>query len=319
MSYYKIQNLEQYFKHYNKSIREPRKFWGKIAEENFTWYQTWDKVVDFDMANADIKWFTAAKVNIVKNAVDRHLARRGDKTAIIFEPNDVTEAAQHISYNELHQRVSKMANVLREQGIKKGDRVCIYLPMIPELSVAMLACARIGAIHSVVFAGFSAMAVASRINDSTCKMVITSDGAYRGEKTIGLKTIIDESLKNCPSVEKVLVVKRTNATIAMTENRDQWLQPLLDAASDNNVAEIMDAEDPLFILYTSGSTGKPKGMVHTTAGYMVYTAYTFKNVFNYEENDIFWCTADLGWITGHSYILYGALLNGATTVMFEGI
>ena len=319
MSYYKIQNLEQYFKHYNKSIREPRKFWGKIAEENFTWYQTWDKVVDFDMANADIKWFTEAKVNIVKNAVDRHLARRGDKTAIIFEPNDVTEAAQHISYNELHQRVSKMANVLREQGIKKGDRVCIYLPMIPELSVAMLTCARIGAIHSVVFAGFSAMAVASRINDSTCKMVITSDGGYRGEKTIGLKSIIDESLKNCPSVEKVLVVKRTNATIAMTENRDQWLQPLLDAASDNNVAEIMDAEDPLFILYTSGSTGKPKGMVHTTAGYMVYTAYTFKNVFNYEDNDVFWCTADLGWITGHSYILYGALLNGATTVMFEGI
>ena len=319
MSYYKIQNLEQYFKHYNKSIREPRKFWGKIAEENFTWYQTWDKVVDFDMANADIKWFTEAKVNIVKNAVDRHLARRGDKTAIIFEPNDVTEAAQHISFNELHQRVSKMANVLREQGIKKGDRVCIYLPMIPELSVAMLTCARIGAIHSVVFAGFSAMAVASRINDSTCKMVITSDGGYRGEKTIGLKSIIDESLKNCPSVEKVLVVKRTNATIAMTENRDQWLQPLLDAASDNNVAEIMDAEDPLFILYTSGSTGKPKGMVHTTAGYMVYTAYTFKNVFNYEDNDVFWCTADLGWITGHSYILYGALLNGATTVMFEGI
>ena len=319
MSYYKIDNLEQYFKHYNKSIREPRKFWGKIAEENFTWYQQWEKVVDFDMAEADIKWFTEAKVNIVKNCIDRHLAKRGDKTAIIFEPNDPKEDAQHISYNELYERVSKMANVLREQGIKKGDRVCIYLPMIPELAVSLLACARIGAIHSVVFAGFSASAVASRIIDSECKMVITSDGGYRGNKTIDLKGIIDEALVNCPTVEKVLVAKRTNTNVNMKEGRDQWLQPLLDDALNNNVAEIMDAEDPLFILYTSGSTGKPKGMVHTTAGYMVYTAYTFKNVFSYEENDIFWCTADIGWITGHSYILYGPLLNGATTVIFEGV
>ncbi len=319
MSYYKIENLEQYFKHYNKSIREPRKFWAKIAEENFTWYQTWDKVFEFNMVEAEVKWFTEAKVNIVKNCIDRHLARRGDKTAIIFEPNNPEEKAQYITYNELHQKVCKMANVLREQGIKKGDRVCVYLPMIPELSVAVLACARIGAIHSVVFAGFSATAVASRINDSDSKMVITSDGGYRGEKTIELKAIIDESLKNCPSVEKVLVVKRTHTEVVMNDNRDQWLQPLLDAASDSNAAEIMDSEDPLFILYTSGSTGKPKGMVHTTAGYMVYTAYTFKNVFNHQENDIFWCTADIGWITGHSYILYGPLLNGATTVMFEGI
>jgi acetyl-CoA synthetase len=319
MSYYKIENLEQYFKHYNKSIREPRKFWGKIAEENFTWYQQWDKVVDFNMAEAEIKWFTEAKVNIVKNCIDRHLARRGDKTAIIFEPNNPNEKAIPITYNELHQRVCKMANVLREQGISKGDRVCIYLPMIPELAISVLACARIGAIHSVVFAGFSATAVASRINDSECKMVVTSDGGYRGEKTIDLKSIIDDALINCPSVEKVLVAKRINSDIKMEPNRDFWLQELLDSASDNNVAEIMDAEDPLFILYTSGSTGKPKGMVHTTAGYMVYTAYTFKNVFNYEENDIFWCTADIGWITGHSYILYGPLLNGATTVMFEGI
>ena len=319
MSYYKIDNFEQYFKHYNKSIREPRKFWGKIAEENFTWYQQWDKVVDFDMAEADIKWFTEAKVNIVKNCIDRHLAKRGDKTAIIFEPNDPSEAAQHITYNDLYERVGKMANVLREQGIKKGDRVCIYLPMIPELAVSVLACARIGAIHSVVFAGFSASAVASRIIDSECKMVITSDGGYRGNKTIDLKGIIDEALVNCPSVISVLVAKRTNTTINMKEGRDQWLQPLLDAALTNNVAEIMDAEDPLFILYTSGSTGKPKGMVHTTAGYMVYTAYTFKNVFHYEDNDIFWCTADIGWITGHSYILYGPLLNGATTVIFEGV
>ena len=319
MSYYKIDNLEQYFKHYNKSIREPRKFWGKIAEENFTWYQQWDKVVEFNMAEAEVKWFTEAKVNIVKNCIDRHLARRGNKTAIIFEPNNPNEDALHITYAELHERVCKMANVLREQGIKKGDRVCIYLPMIPELAVSVLACARIGAIHSVVFAGFSATAVATRINDSECKMVITSDGGFRGNKTIDLKGIIDDALVNCPSVEKVLVAKRIHSDISMKADRDHWLQPLLDAASDNNMAEIMDAEDPLFILYTSGSTGKPKGMVHTTAGYMVYTAYTFKNVFNYQENDIFWCTADIGWITGHSYLLYGPLLNGATTVIFEGI
>jgi len=319
MSYYEVKNLEQYFKHYNKSVREPRKFWGKIASENFTWYQEWDKVVEFDMAEAEIKWFSGAKVNIVKNCLDRHLSKRGNKTAIIFEPNDPSEEAQHISYTELYHRVSKMANVLRDQGIQKGDRVCIYLPMIPDLAIATLACARIGAIHSVVFAGFSATAVATRINDSDCKMVITSDGGYRGNKTIDLKGIIDESLKNCPSVKKVLVAKRIHSDINMTEGRDLWLQPLLDEASDNNVAEIMDAEDPLFILYTSGSTGKPKGMVHTTAGYMVYSAYTFKNVFNYEENDVFWCTADIGWITGHSYILYGPLLNGATTVIFEGV
>ena len=319
MSYYKINNLEEYFKHYKKSVREPRKFWDKVAAENFTWYQQWDKVVDFNMAEAEIKWFTNAKVNIVKNCIDRHLAKKGDKTAIIFEPNDPTEQALHITYNELYERVCKMANVLKGQGIQKGDRVCIYLPMIPELAITTLACARIGAIHSVVFAGFSASAVAARINDSACKMVITSDGGYRGNKTIDLKSIVDEALVHCPCVENVLVAKRINSTINMKEGRDQWLQPLLDQASDNNVAEIMDAEDPLFILYTSGSTGKPKGMVHTTAGYMVYSAYTFKNVFNYEDNDIFWCTADIGWITGHSYILYGPLLNGATTVIFEGV
>ncbi len=319
MSYFKIDNLEQYFKHYNKSIREPRKFWGKIAEENFSWYQQWNKVVEFNMDEAEIKWFLNAKVNIVKNCIDRHLARRGSKTAIIFEPNDPGETAVHISYNELHQRVSKMANVLREQGIKKGDRVCIYLPMIPELAVSILACARIGAIHSVIFAGFSAVAVANRITDCGCKLVVTADGGYRGNKSIALKSIIDEAVEDCPTVGKVLVVKRTNSTVIMKDGRDLWLQPLLNDASDNNTAEIMDAEDPLFILYTSGSTGKPKGMVHSTAGYMVYTAYTFKNVFHFEENDIFWCTADIGWITGHSYILYGPLLNGATTVIFEGI
>lgn len=319
MSRYKINNFEEYFKEYKKSIKDPKRFWDKIASENFTWYQEWDKVVDFNMGEAEIKWFVDAKVNITKNCIDRHLAKKGDKAAIIFEPNNPDEASQTITYNELHQRVSKMANVLLSQGIQKGDRVCIYLPMIPELAITTLACARIGAIHSVVFAGFSASAVAARINDSECKMVVTSDGGYRGNKTIDLKGIVDEALVNCPSVENVLVVQRTHTDVKMKEGRDHWLAPLLQQASDNNAAEIMDAEDPLFILYTSGSTGKPKGMVHTTAGYMVYTAYTFQNVFNYEENDIFWCTADIGWITGHSYILYGPLLNGATTVIFEGV
>ncbi len=319
MSYYTISDLEQYFKHYKKSVREPRKFWGKIAEENFLWYQAWEKVLEFDMPTGDIKWFLGGKVNIVKNCIDRHLSKRGDKTAIIFEPNHPDEPEQHITYNDLYTRVAKMANVLRSQGVKKGDRVCIYLPMIPELAVTMLACARIGAIHSVIFAGFSDAAVRSRVEDCGAKIIITSDGGYRGNKTIKVKAIVDEAIKNTAAIEKVLVVKRTNETIEMKSGRDTWLHTLLEEAAETNIAEIMDAEDPLFILYTSGSTGKPKGMVHTTAGYMVQTAYSFKNVFNYQDNDVFWCTADLGWITGHSYILYGALLNGATTLMFEGI
>lgn len=319
MSYYKIENLEQYFKHYKKSVREPRKFWGKIAEENFVWYQVWDKVFEFDMEESKFQWFVNAKLNIVKNCIDRHLAKRGEKAAIIFEPNNPEEQAETIIYNDLYNRVCKMANVLKEQGVKKGDRVCIYLPMIPELAVSMLACARLGAIHSVIFAGFSSSAVTKRINDSECKFVITSDGSFRGNKTIPLKPIIDEALESCPGVEKVLVVKRTGAEVAFKEGRDMWLAPLLEEASNNHVAQVMDAEDPLFILYTSGSTGAPKGMVHTTAGYMVQTAYSFKNIFDYKEEDIFWCTADCGWITGHSYIIYGPLLNGATTVMFEGV
>jgi acetyl-CoA synthetase len=319
MSYFNIDSLEHYFKMYNKSVREPRKFWEKIAEDNFTWYQRWDKVLEYDMEKANIEWFINAKLNITKNCIDRHLNKRGDKTAILFEPNDPKEAAQHITYNELYERVCKMANVLLDQGVKKGDRVCIYLPMIPELAVAILACARIGAVHSVVFAGFSSSALSSRIVDCGCKIVITSDGSFRGNKTIDLKGIVDEAVEKAQIVERVLVVKRTHVEVTMKEGRDQWLQPLLDAAPLNNVAAVMDAEDPLFILYTSGSTGKPKGMVHSIAGYMVYTSYTFKNVFRYEEKDIYWCTADIGWITGHSYILYGPLLNGATTVMFEGI
>jgi acetyl-CoA synthetase len=319
MSHYKIKNLEDYFKTYRKSVKNPKKFWSKIADENFTWHQKWDKVFDFDFSEAKFEWFSGAKVNITKNCIDRHLNVRGEKTAIIFEPNNPVEAAQHISYNELYKRVSKMANVLREQGVKKGDRVCIYLPMIPELAVAVLACARIGAVHSVVFAGFSSTALATRIEDCDAKVVITADGGYRGNKTIDLKGIVDDALTQCTCVEQVFVIQRTHEQINMKEDHDVWMQPLLDKASDNSVAEIMDAEDPLFILYTSGSTGKPKGMLHSTAGYMVYTAYTFKNVFDYQENDVYWCTADIGWITGHSYIVYGPLLNGATTVLFEGV
>lgn len=314
-----IDDLPDYFKQYKKSIKNPKKFWDKIADEGFVWYQRWTKVVDFDMEEAKIKWFKNAKLNITKNALDRHLSLRGDKTAIIWEPNDPNEEAQHITYRDLHERVCKMANVLTELGIQKGDRVCIYLPMIPELAVTMLACARMGAVHSVIFAGFSDSAVASRVNDCEAKLIICSDGSYRGNKAIDLKGIIDKAVEKCPSVERVLVVKRTGGEVNMKEGRDFWLDDYYPKASSDFVTKIMDAEDPLFILYTSGSTGKPKGMLHTCAGYMVYTAYTFKNVFNYRENDIYWCTADIGWITGHSYILYGPLVNGATTVIFEGV
>ena len=319
MKNYVIDSLPDYFKQYKKSIKNPKKFWDKIADENFVWYQRWEKVVNYNMHEAKIEWFINAKLNITKNCIDRHLSQRANKVAIVWEPNDPNEEAQQITYQELYDRVGKMSNVLREQGVQKGDRVTIYLPMIPELPIAMLACARVGAVHSVVFAGFSASALATRINDSQSKMVITSDGSYRGTKVLDLKGIVDDALTKTPTVEKVLVVKRTNNEIKMQEGRDEWLQPLTDAAPIDNIPTIMDAEDPLFILYTSGSTGKPKGMLHTCAGYMVYTAYTFKNVFNYKENDIYWCTADIGWITGHSYILYGPLANGATTVIFEGI
>ena len=319
MSSYHIKNLEEYYKVYRKSIREPELFWEEIAEEHFNWYKKWDKVLSWDFKKPEVKWFDGAKLNITENCIDRHLRTRGNKTAIIFEPNNPDEEVLHITYKELYERVNRLANVLTNKGIKKGDRVCIYLPMIPELAVSVLACARIGAIHSVVFAGFSATALATRINDSGCKMVLTSDGSYRGNKTIDLKGIVDEALTKCPEVNSVLVVKRIHSEITMLAGRDNWLQPLLNEASATYEPEIMNAEDPLFILYTSGSTGNPKGMVHTTAGYMVYTAYTFKNVFNYKEEDIYWCTADIGWITGHSYIIYGPLANGATTVMFEGV
>ena len=319
MSNYHIKHLEEYFKVYRKSVREPEVFWCEIAEEHFVWRKRWNKVLSWDFKKPEIKWFEGAKLNITENCIDRHLNTKADKTAILFEPNDPQEEAEHISYKELYERVNKLANVLKDQGIKKGDRVAIYLPMIPELAVSLLACARIGAIHSVIFAGFSSSALATRINDSKCKIVITSDGSYRGAKTIDLKGIVDEALKGTPSVESVLVVKRINSKINMVNGRDIWLQPLLDDASAECEPEIMDAEDPLFILYTSGSTGNPKGMVHSSAGYMVYTAHTFKNIFQYRDDDIYWCTADIGWITGHSYIVYGPLANGATTVMFEGV
>ena len=319
MSNYHIKHLEEYYQVYRKSVRNPEAFWEEIAEEHFVWRKRWDNVLRWDFTKPEVKWFEGAKLNITENCLDRHLPTRGDKTAILFEPNDPKEEAQHITYHQLYERVCRMANVLLEKGIKKGDRVCIYLPMIPELAVSVLACARIGAIHSVVFAGFSAHALSTRINDSDCKMVITADGSYRGSKTIDLKGIVDKALEDCSGIESVLVAKRINSNIEMKPGRDAWLQPLLDEAYADNVAEIMDAEDPLFILYTSGSTGKPKGMVHTTGGYMVYTAYTFKNVFQYKEEDVYWCTADIGWITGHSYIVYGPLANGATTVMFEGV
>ncbi|WP_298320421.1 acetate--CoA ligase [uncultured Aquimarina sp.] len=319
MSNYHIKHLEEYFQVYRKSVRNPELFWSEIAEEHFLWRKKWDKVLDWDFSKPEVKWFDGAKLNITENCIDRHLYVRGDKTAILFEPNNPEEAAEHITYNQLHERVCKFANVLKTKGVKKGDRVCIYLPMIPELAISVLACARIGAIHSVIFAGFSATALATRVNDCEAKMIITSDGSYRGSKTIDLKGIVDEAVEQCPGVESVLVAKRINTDVKMKSGRDEWLQPLLDKADANCIPEVMDAEDPLFILYTSGSTGKPKGMMHTTGGYMVYTAFTFKNVFQYREDDIYWCTADIGWITGHSYIVYGPLANGATTVMFEGV
>jgi acetyl-CoA synthetase len=319
MSNYHIKHLEEYYQVYRKSIREPENFWEEVAEEHFSWRKKWNTVLDWDFSKPEIKWFEGAQLNITENCIDRHLATRGNKTAILFEPNDVNEPAEHITYLELHKRVNKFANVLKSKGIQKGDRVCIYVPMIPELAISVLACARIGAIHSVVFAGFSSSALATRINDADCKMVITSDGSYRGSKVLDLKSIVDEALEKCDCVANVLVAKRTGGKVIMKENRDFWLQPLLDKASDECEIEVMDAEDPLFILYTSGSTGMPKGMVHTTGGYMVYTAYTFKNAFQYKENDVYWCTADIGWITGHSYIVYGPLLNGATSVLFEGV
>jgi acetyl-CoA synthetase len=318
MSIFSIRSFEQYQQAYDLSVQNPNQFWDEIAQ-HYTWFKPYHEVVQFSMEEAEFSWFGGGETNITFNCLDRHLASLAHKTAIIFEPNDPSEPHQEITYAELHHRVCEVANVLVKKGIRKGDRVCIYLPMIPELAISLLACARIGAIHSVVFAGFSAGALASRIEDCSCKMVITSDGGYRGNKIIDLKGIVDEALVSCPTVESVLVVQRTMQPVKIMEGRDFWLEnEIVDVASDCS-PEPMQSEDPLFILYTSGSTGKPKGMMHSTGGYMVYVGYTFQNVFQYQPTDTFWCTADIGWITGHSYILYGPLLNGATSVLYEGI
>ena len=310
-------NLDEYHKLYKQSLENPESFWTDVAE-SFNWNKKWSKVVDFDFYKPSFEWFKDAKLNITENCLDRHVENHPEKTAIIFEPNDSNQKAEHISYKELHKRVCLFSNVLKNNNIKKGDRVCIYLPMVPELAIAVLACARVGAVHSVVFAGFSSSALSARINDASCKMVLTSDGSFRGNKTIDLKSIVDEALKDCNCVDSVIVLNRINSGITLNQN-EKWWNDELDKVDDNFPAEIMDSEDPLFILYTSGSTGKPKGMVHSSGGYMVYTAYSFKNVFDYGDDDIYWCTADIGWITGHSYIVYGPLLNGATTMMFEGV
>lgn len=314
----KINSFDEYKADYKQSIENPEAFWANVAE-TFTWKKKWDNVLSWDFSKPEIKWFEGGKLNITENCIDRHLEERADKPAIIWEPNDPNEEVITLTYRDLHERVSRFANVLKNNGVKKGDRVCIYLPMILELAIATLACARVGAVHSIVFAGFSASALASRINDAKCKLVLTSDGSYRGNKTIDLKGIVDEALEQCDSVEKVIVAKRINTTINMKEDRDVWWNDEVSNATDVCPPEEMDSEDMLFILYTSGSTGRPKGMVHTCGGYMVYSAYSFKNVFQYEEDDVYWCTADIGWITGHSYILYGPLANGATTIMFEGV
>ena len=314
---YIAKNINEYNDLYNKSISNPENFWSEIAS-TFSWRNKWTKTLEYDFNKPEFKWFLNGKLNITENCLDRHLQSNPNKTAILFEPNDPNEAAQKISYKELHRRVCVFANVLKSKSIKKGDRVCIYMPMVPELTVAVLACARIGAVHSVVFAGFSATALAARINDSECKILLTADGSFRGSKVIDLKSIVDNALIDCSSIKSTIVLKRIGSKIKMNINESWWHEEIKNV-SDYCIAEEMDSEDMLFILYTSGSTGKPKGMVHSCGGYMVYSSYTFLNVFQYNSNDIYWCTADIGWITGHSYIVYGPLLSGATSVMFEGV
>lgn len=315
---YAIKDFEEYQKVYQQSISDPEKFWGEVASD-FQWRKKWDKVLEWDFDKPEVKWFINGKLNITENCLDRQLEKRGSQTAIIWEPNDPSAEAKHITYKELHENVCRTANMLKNLGVKKGDRVCIYLPMIPELAYAMLACARIGAVHSIVFAGFSSKSLVDRITDAGCKIVLTSDGGYRGAKTIDLKAIVDEAVKDCPDVKTVLVVEHIQSKAKLNAGRDLWWHEEIKKVNEKCDAEEMDAEDLLFILYTSGSTGRPKGMVHTCGGYMVYTNYTFKTAFQYKEGQIYWCTADIGWITGHSYIIYGPLSAGATTVMFEGV
>jgi acetyl-CoA synthetase len=313
-----INSEEEYYESYEKSVKDPEKFWDSIAR-TFYWRKEWSKSLEWDFTIPNVKWFQGGKLNISENCLDRHLESKSNDPAITWVPNDPNDEKIVLSYGELHKKVCQFANVLKNNKIEKGDRVCLYMPMIPELAIAMLACARIGAIHSIVFAGFSSRAIARRINDSSCKMLITTNEMYRGPKVIPLKEICDQALKDCPSIEKVIVYNRTESNCAMKKNRDVFWHSEIKKVSDENEAGIMDAEDVLFILYTSGSTGKPKGMVHTTGGYMVGATYTFLNVFQIKPGDIYWCTADIGWITGHSYIVYGPLCAGAHTVMFEGV
>lgn len=313
-----IRSFQDYQEQYKRSVEQPEAFWAEIAG-SFVWRKKWGKVLEWDFHKPEVKWFIGGKLNVTENCIDRHLASRGDQTAIIWEPNDPRDNAIKITYRQLYEEVCRTANMLKSIGVKKGDRVCIYLPMIPQLAYTILACARIGAVHSVVFAGFSARSLVDRITDAQCEVVVTADGGFRGEKTINLKGIIDEALEKCPQVKRVIVYKHTMAQVAMKEGRDSWWHDEIEKAAPECPAEEMDAEDMLFILYTSGSTGKPKGMVHTCGGYLVYTDYTFRTAFQYREGQVYWCTADIGWITGHSYILYGPLSAGATTVMFEGV
>ena len=318
----RINSFDDYKRVYDYSVAEPENFWGSVAD-TFYWQKKWDKVLDWNFTEPNVKWFSGGKLNITENCLDRHLANDADKTAMIWEPNDPEEHYRSFTYKELHFKVIQFANVLKNNGAKKGDRICIYMPMVPELAIAVLACARIGAIHSVVFGGFSAQSIADRINDAQCNLVITADGGFRGNKDIPLKNIIDDALVQCQSVNKIIVLTRTRTPVSMIKGRDVWwedeIKKVETQGNPDCLAEPMDSEDPLFILYTSGSTGKPKGVVHTCGGYMVYTGYTFKTVFQYQPGEVHFCTADIGWITGHSYIVYGPLSQGATTLMFEGV
>lgn len=319
---FQLKSFEEYQEAYKRSVEEPEAFWSDVAD-HFFWKRKWNNVLNWNFRDPDINWFEGAKLNITENCLDRHIYKLGDQPAIIWEPNDPNEAHRILTYKQLLQKVEQFANVLKNNNIRKGDRVCIYLPMVPELVIAVLACARIGAIHNVVFGGFSARSIADRINDAECKLVITSDGGFRGQKILELKSIVDDALMQCDTVEKVIVLTRTRTPVSMIKGRDVWWEDEIKKVETQGnpacPAEEMDAEDTLFILYTSGSTGKPKGVVHSTAGYMVYTGYTFANTFQYQPGEVFFCTADIGWITGHSYIVYGPLSQGATSLMFEGI
>ncbi|MCH2225022.1 MAG: acetate--CoA ligase [Crocinitomicaceae bacterium] len=314
----KINSFGQYLSNYEESVTNPEEFWNGIAE-HFTWKKRWDKTLSWEFKTPSIKWFEGGQLNITENLLDRHLPHRKDQIAFHWEPNDPNDSDSSITYQQLYHEVCKLSNALKSLGIEKGDRVCIYMPMVIESIVSILACARIGAVHSIVFAGFSSNALADRINDAEAKLIITADGLNRGGKQVDLKSMVDEALTSCNSIKHVITLDCIHANPSMTENRDVWYHEIIENQSLDCPAEAMNSEDLLFILYTSGSTGKPKGVVHTCGGYMIYTAYSFQNVFQYHEGDVFWCTADIGWITGHSYIVYGPLLSGATSVIFEGV